>query len=970
MSKATRVFIGLVCFVGCGICFGDTQLFIIPSHQATAIEKYEVDGVELVSPPDTIASSGSGGVGLACDPEIGLLFLTAEGSANILISDMITMQNINTKALPGATNLAGIVADVSKKRVYAIDRGTNHLYVLVWKYGSEYCFLYPEDYYVELENCGTAYGIALDEENGLLYVADNTTDVKYYSTADWSHDPNTDYITVSHDAISVAVDPNNQYLYTGFMYDSDNLSQYDLVQEEEITLDVGGLITGLTVDPKTSRIYLASISDYVEILTAFDPNGAPNLQDIGPSPTLHLTSPVGMVVINDDIYKSDGIGLWLEDGINTEEPNEPNYVTCIDAGTDFTYTITVDPNLVDHNNVTVTLYLPSEVRYEYIDMGTLAIDPNYNDSTHTYTWNIGTLLATDSPVVLTLDVTLRDYAKPGGTAIAGAVARSDIAINSATEETPICCWYTGGILYVDKDASGIGYGTSWANAFRDLQQALKATTEGCSGITQIWVAEGTYKPGDSSDKTFAIPDGVSVYGGFEGTETSITLRDYNENKTILDGYIGENEYGQDRSSKVVTMGDETLLDGFTVKNGVDGVSGSSSDFTVKNCIINDNVQYGIRCLNGDTTFSWCVIKNNGFDGVYCFGTSTILNLNNCKIYNNTRSGIYCYNTLPTIKNSILYQNGSLGEYYGIKLYNIPTGSLIRNCTIAHNINEGIKHNGTNNPDVRNCILAYNNDELRQLGSCSVSYSCVYDPNDPNTPTNNNINCNPGFAYDYGKYGYYHLATDSNCVDTGDPENTLYTGELDIDDENRVINNRVDRGADEYNCSDVSNSKDLNGDGIVNLIDFAPLAAAWLSYDPNNLPCNEPNCLDDRSPDNFDIRCDYQLDGSIDANDLQAFATEWLWEACWRNSSQPAEMMTMYGMSATSLESAVIEEQSPLSKLTDEELIKQAGSLANTFDFILKLVDEKEIKKKDAEELLEHLADLLIGLQDEYYLRAK
>src|SRR5262249_722285 len=46
------------------------------------------------------------------------------------------------------------------------------------------------------------------------------------------------------------------------------------------------------------------------------------------------------------------------------------------------------------------------------------------------------------------------------------------------------------VLYVKANATGANYGTTWANAFTDLQSAL-AVAAPCS---QIWVAAGTYYP--------------------------------------------------------------------------------------------------------------------------------------------------------------------------------------------------------------------------------------------------------------------------------------------------------------------------------------------------------------------------------------------------------------------------------------------------------------------------------------------
>ena len=69
------------------------------------------------------------------------------------------------------------------------------------------------------------------------------------------------------------------------------------------------------------------------------------------------------------------------------------------------------------------------------------------------------------------------------------------------------------IVYVDEDATGFDDGTSWADAYTDLQDALA----NAPGLTEIWVADGTYKPATSGrSETFTMADDVHLYGGFHG----------------------------------------------------------------------------------------------------------------------------------------------------------------------------------------------------------------------------------------------------------------------------------------------------------------------------------------------------------------------------------------------------------------------------------------------------------------------
>ena len=101
------------------------------------------------------------------------------------------------------------------------------------------------------------------------------------------------------------------------------------------------------------------------------------------------------------------------------------------------------------------------------------------------------------------------------------------------------------IRYVRPD--GTGDGTSWETASGDLQAMIDELAEqnpqGLPG--EVWVAAGEYEPleqlipGTGYSASFRMRDGISVYGGFAGTEASKGKRgrgtmpwDYT-NKTIL-----------------------------------------------------------------------------------------------------------------------------------------------------------------------------------------------------------------------------------------------------------------------------------------------------------------------------------------------------------------------------------------------------------------------------------------------------
>jgi len=146
---------------------------------------------------------------------------------------------------------------------------------------------------------------------------------------------------------------------------------------------------------------------------------------------------------------------------------------------------------------------------------------------------------------------------------------------------------TGKVYYVDAGATGLNNGTSWADAYNHLQDALTSASFG----SEIWVAEGVYKPDEdtahpggtgSRGATFQLKNGLAIKGGYAGYgAANPNERDSNAYDTILSGDLngddGPNFTNNAENSHHVVTGSGTnataVLDGFIITSG----NASSSD---------------------------------------------------------------------------------------------------------------------------------------------------------------------------------------------------------------------------------------------------------------------------------------------------------------------------------------------------------------------------------------------------------
>ncbi len=445
-------------------------------------------------------------------------------------------------------------------------------------------------------------------------------------------------------------------------------------------------------------------------------------------------------------------------------------------------------------------------------------------------------------------------------------------------------------FYVDKSQSANpADGNSWATAYSDLGDLLTHLGPVGGAYAEIWVRQGFYYTDDAGDRTksFVIPSGVALYGGFSGTETSLADRTSPWSFiTALSGSIGGSG-ASDNAYHVVdasNVNSGTSIDGFTIAsgyaNGIDGKSmggglyAPGARLAVNKCKFISNhalSQGGATYTTASVTFDGCLFYKNDsthLGGAVFHELGGTAAFRNCQFFGNTSidygAAAHIFDADSSFFNCLFSGNKTTGTSFGLggALYFYGDANDVArlvNCTLSHNssasLNGAFYADDKSVVDLHNCILANNTD----ANPAGPQFSSQYDHytfavvNSSSTSLFG-YNQDPHFVDPSGADNVYGT-TDDNCRPTpdapyldagdnslvpwdfGDADGDNSTFELypfDLDHLDRVAdvpwatdvggNGNIDRGCYEYQFSTCPADFDVSG--FVDLDDYTAFVAAF------------------------------------------------------------------------------------------------------------------------------------------------
>ena len=178
-----------------------------------------------------------------------------------------------------------------------------------------------------------------------------------------------------------------------------------------------------------------------------------------------------------------------------------------------------------------------------------------------------------------------------------------------TKEYVVSLQESGSIIYVDKNAVGRNNGTSWDDAFINLDTALEYVNSIDDSVLQeVWITADEYEPILNSKNGFNIRSNLILRGGFKGTESAsndrlVDSENCLENHTVLKRqplnsveeslfYANENFTGtftiDGFDIDLEQTANETFLDIIKVLNPIEATENNS--LKINNCLFNIKTQ--------------------------------------------------------------------------------------------------------------------------------------------------------------------------------------------------------------------------------------------------------------------------------------------------------------------------------------------------------------------------------------------
>lgn len=421
------------------------SLYLVADHHTRQFDAWEIkaDGTATYQATYWL-SRATDPAGIAIDESSNTLFITSEFSGGVEMVDATTMTSLGIST--GPSNLAGIDVDDANDIVYAVRRDSNQLYVYDWDPIAK--TLTPKagfnPYY--LPGCSGAFGIALDDIRGILWVADGRSGVvRAYDVSTWTEDTTRSFVP-SHRPISIAVDRIRGFVYTVSIRNSPYccaspcwpgsrlLSKYDLLTSTESALDLGHGGADVAVDEVTGLVYVTGGCDG-DNLEVWDTSTSPWSQV---QATGVIGRPAGICIPRGEVAYNP-LGLTKDDGLADDE--------CVRPGENVAYDICYDntENAFDVHNVKIVDELPAEVGLVSATGG-----GTYDSNTHTVIWDIGTLPAGAAQQCVQLVVQVDPTVTPGRTVVDSATIDSNETVPTTVNEVTDICPLSGEIgLEVD-----------------------------------------------------------------------------------------------------------------------------------------------------------------------------------------------------------------------------------------------------------------------------------------------------------------------------------------------------------------------------------------------------------------------------------------------------------------------------------------------------------------------------------------